>query len=69
GSALELLGQRGGEILKVDQRGLRMHIDADIPARGLIGFRTRLLNATAGEAVMHHSFLGYRPVTSAVRKR
>jgi GTP-binding protein len=69
GSALELLGQRGGEILKVDQRGVRMHIDADIPARGLIGFRTRLLNATAGEAVMHHSFLGYRPVTSAVRKR
>ena len=48
GSALELLGSRGGEILKVDQRGARMHIEADIPARGLIGFRTRLLNVTAG---------------------
>ncbi len=69
GSALELLGQRGGEIQKVDQRGTRMHIEAEIPARGLIGFRTRLMNATAGEAVMHHSFIGYRPATGAVKKR
>ncbi len=69
GSALELLGQRGGEILTVGERGTRMHIEADIPARGLIGFRTRLLNATAGEAVMHHSFLGYRPASSNIRKR
>jgi len=69
GSALELLGSRGGEILKVDQRGQRMHIEADIPARGLIGFRTRLLNVTAGEAVMHHSFIGYRPASGSVKKR
>ena len=69
GSALELLGSRGGEILKVDQRGARMHIEADIPARGLIGFRTRLLNVTAGEAVMHHSFIGYRPASGSVKKR
>ncbi len=69
GSALELLGSRGGEILKVDQRGARMHIEADITARGLIGFRTRLLNVTAGEAVMHHSFIGYRPASGNVKKR
>ncbi|MBL9140371.1 MAG: translational GTPase TypA, partial [Phycisphaerae bacterium] len=69
GPALELLGQRGGEILNLVERGTRMHIEADIPARGLIGFRSRLLNATAGEAVMHHSFLGYRPASSSVRKR
>jgi len=69
GAALELLGSRGGEIQKVDQRGARMHIEADIPARGLIGFRTRLLNATAGDAVMHHSFIGYRPASGGVKKR
>jgi len=69
GPALELLGSRGGEIQKVDQRGARMHIEADIPARGLIGFRTRLLNATAGDAVMHHSFIGYRPASGGVKKR
>jgi len=69
GAALELLGSRGAEILKVDQRGTRFHVESDIPARGLIGFRTRLLNATGGEAVMHHSFVGYRPFTGQIKKR
>ncbi|MCE2874797.1 MAG: translational GTPase TypA [Planctomycetaceae bacterium] len=70
GAALELLGSRGGEIGKVDPRGTRMHIEADIPARGLIGLRTRLLNATGGEAVMHHAFAAWRPVSpNAVKPR
>jgi len=70
GPALELLGSRGGEISKVDPRGGRMHIEADIPARGLIGLRTRLLNATGGEAVMHHAFKAWRPVSAnAVKPR
>ncbi|MFM1830885.1 MAG: GTP-binding protein TypA/BipA [Planctomycetota bacterium] len=70
GAALELLGSRGGEIGKVDPRGGRMHIEADIPARGLIGLRTRLLNATGGEAVMHHAFAAWRPVSpNAVKPR
>ena len=70
GPALELLGSRGGEIGKVDPRGTRMHIEADIPARGLIGLRTRLLNATGGEAVMHHAFAAWRPVSpNAVKPR
>lgn len=69
GSALELLGSRGAEVLKVDQRGTRFHLEAEIPARGLIGFRTRLLNASGGEAVMHHSFVGYRPFLGTIRKR
>ena len=70
GAALELLGSRGGEIGKVDPRGTRMHIEADIPAHGLIGLRTRLLNATGGEAVMHHAFAAWRPVSpNAVKPR
>ena len=32
------------------------------PARGLIGLRTRLLNATQGTAIMHHNFYDYQPV-------
>jgi len=38
-----------------------MHIECEIPARGLIGLRSRLLTATAGEAVMYHSFQRYAP--------
>jgi GTP-binding protein len=69
GAALELLGARGAEILTMDPRGARMHIEAEIPARGLIGLRTRILNATGGEAVMHHTFSGYRPTRGTVRRR
>ena len=69
GPAMELIGQRGAEVTKVDMRGSRAHIEADIPARGLIGLRNRILNATGGEAVMHHSFCDYRPVRMPPRKR
>ncbi|MFO0875396.1 MAG: GTP-binding protein [Phycisphaerales bacterium] len=70
GPALELLGSRGGEILKMEQRGGRMHIEASIPARGLIGLRSKLMNATGGEAVMHHTFERYAPIKGGVdRKR
>ena len=62
GAALELLGGRGGEVTKMEARGGRMHIEAEIPARGLIGMRTRLLNVTGGEAIMHHTFARYAPV-------
>ena len=40
-----------------------------IPARGLSGLRTRLLNATKGTAIIHHRFAGYRPVEGEVPKR
>jgi len=46
-----------------------MHVEAEIPARGLIGLRTRVLNATAGEAVMYHSFHCYKPLKGAIAKR
>ncbi|MHC5115101.1 MAG: translational GTPase TypA [Planctomycetota bacterium] len=62
GPVLELLGSRGGEIQSLEQRGDRMHVECDIPARGLIGLRSRMLTATQGQAVMYHSFQRYAPV-------
>jgi GTP-binding protein len=59
GAAMELVGSRRGELVKMDPIGTRTHLEFTIPARGLIGMRTRLLNATAGEAVMHHVFHEY----------
>jgi len=62
GSVLELLGSRGGEIRSLDQRGERVHVECEIPARGLIGLRSRMLTATQGRAVMHHTFQRYAPI-------
>jgi GTP-binding protein len=61
GSAMELLGVRGGEVQSLDQRGDRMHIECEIPARGLIGLRSHMLTATGGQAVMYHCFQKYAP--------
>jgi GTP-binding protein len=44
-------------------------LEFTIPARGLIGLRTRLLNATGGQAVMHHNFHEYAPQRGEVPTR
>jgi GTP-binding protein len=69
GSVMELVGARRGECLKLDARGDMTHIEFTIPARGLIGLRTRLLNASSGEALMHHTFYDYQPIRGAIPAR
>ena len=46
-----------------------MHMEFRIPARGLIGLRSRMLTATQGEAVMHHVFDSYEPTKGAIPQR
>ena len=46
-----------------------MHIECEIPARGLIGLRSHMLTATAGEAVMYHCFQKYAPSRTTIYKR
>src|SRR5262249_39497107 len=65
GAVMELTGNRRAECLKMETRGESTHIEFTIPARGLIGLRTRLLNATSGEAIMHHTFYDHQPVRGA----
>jgi GTP-binding protein len=50
-------------------RGEFTHARFIIPARGLIGIRTRLLNATQGTAIIHHRYAGYKPLTGEVPRR
>src|SRR6516162_8936141 len=69
GSVMELVGNRRAECLKMDSRGDLTHMEFTIPARGLIGLRTRLLNATSGEAIMHHNFYDYQEVRGAIPAR
>ncbi|MDP7008517.1 MAG: translational GTPase TypA [Phycisphaerales bacterium] len=69
GAAMELLGVRGGEVQTLEQRADRMHIECEIPARGLIGLRSHMLTATAGEAVMYHCFQKYAPIRTTNYRR
>src|SRR5713101_5204667 len=69
GSVMELVGDRRAECLKLNTHGEMTHLEFTIPARGLIGLRTRLLNATRGEAIMHHNFYDYQPVRGSIPSR
>ncbi|MGC8552328.1 MAG: translational GTPase TypA [Phycisphaerae bacterium] len=69
GAVMEAIGNRRGELARMDTKGNMTHLEFTIPARGLIGLRTRLLNATAGEAVMHHTFHDYQFIRGALPGR
>jgi GTP-binding protein len=69
GKVIEILGTRKAELLKMDRKGTFTRLEFTVPARGLIGVRSRLLNATAGEATMHHVFHGYGPFRGAIEER
>jgi GTP-binding protein len=53
----------------MDGRGEMTHMEFTIPARGLIGLRTRLMTATSGEAIIHHNFYDYQPVRGPIPGR
>jgi GTP-binding protein len=59
GKAIELVTMRKGEMTVIEPKGDLIHLEFDIPARGLIGLRNNLLTATSGEAVMYHRFRAY----------
>jgi GTP-binding protein len=61
GKVIELVTQRKGEMLAMMPKGDLMHLEFQIPSRGIIGLRTQILNATAGEAIMAHRFKEYAP--------
>ena len=69
GGVMELVGNRRGEMVRMDNRDGQVHLEFTIPARGLIGLRTRMLTATQGQAVMHHNFHEYAPMRGEVPAR
>src|SRR6478672_11018509 len=69
GAVMQLVGGRKGELVRMDNRNGSVHLEFTIPARGLIGLRTRVLTATQGTAIMHHNFHEYAPSRGDVPTR
>ncbi|OQX73567.1 MAG: GTP-binding protein TypA [Campylobacteraceae bacterium 4484_4] len=70
GTVIEKLGKKKAEMVSMNPTGDgQTRIEFEIPARGLIGFRSQFLTDTKGEGVMNHSFLEYRPKTGSVEHR
>ena len=61
GKVIDMVTQRKGELLVMESKGDMQHLEFEIPSRGLIGLRSNMLTNTAGEAVMAHRFIDYKP--------
>jgi GTP-binding protein len=61
GKVIEIFGTRGGEMTDMVQRDQHVHLEFTIATRGVMGLRTRILNATRGEATLFHHFSEYGP--------
>jgi len=71
-SVMSLLGDRRSEIIKIDNKSGAsdyIHMEFMIPSRGLFGLHARVMNATRGRAVMHHTFERYEPMRGAIPQR
>jgi GTP-binding protein len=71
-SVMSLLGDRRSEIIKIDSKsgaGDFIHMEFFIPSRGLFGLNARMMNATQGRAIMHHTFERYELMRGAIPQR
>ncbi|MCC6673151.1 MAG: translational GTPase TypA [Planctomycetes bacterium] len=69
GKVIEILGERRAELANMAKKGRYQRLEFTIPARGLIGVRNRILNATQGQATLHHVFLKYGPYRGPITGR
>ena len=70
GTVIEKLGRRKGEMVNMEPAELgHTKIEFNIPARGLIGYRTEFLTDTKGEGTMATMFKGYEPFKGDVVSR
>jgi len=71
-SVMSLLGDRRSEIIKIDSKSGAsdfIHMEFLIPSRGLFGLNARMMNATGGRAIMHHTFERYELMRGAIPQR
>jgi len=66
---VDLVTQRKGDLHIMETKGEMQHLEFEIPSRGLIGLRSQMLTATAGEAIMAHRFVDYKPFKGSIPGR
>lgn len=69
GKVVEMVTRRKGEMLNMEAVDGRVNFEFNIPSRGIIGLRTNMLTATAGEAIMNHRFIKYDAVKGEIPSR
>jgi GTP-binding protein len=71
-AVMSLIGTRRSELIRMDSKSGAsdyVHMEFMIPSRGLFGLHARVLTATQGRAIMHHTFERYEPMRGAIPDR
>ena len=66
---IDMVTRRKGEMTSMETQGERVNIEFDMPSRGIIGLRTNVLTASAGEAIMAHRYKSYQPYKGEIDRR
>jgi len=69
GTVIELTTKRKGVLTNMESSNGRTRLEFDIPSRGIIGLRSNMLTATAGEAIMSHRLKGFEPYVGDIEMR
>ena len=69
GTVIDLATRRKGTLTNMTSDGERTRLEFDIPSRGIIGLRSNMLTATAGEAIMTHRLKGFEPWVGEIEMR
>ena len=69
GTVIELSTKRKGTLTNMESSNGRTRLEFDIPSRGIIGLRSNMLTATAGEAIMSHRLKGFEPYVGDIEMR
>ena len=66
---IDMVTRRKGDLVSMETQDDRVNIEFDMPSRGIIGLRTNVLTASAGEAIMAHRFKCYQPYKGEIERR
>ncbi len=69
GKVIETFGNVGGTMVSMEAGETQTHLEFNIPTRGIMGLKTRILNVTHGEGVFYHTFLEYGPFAGDIGGR
>ncbi len=69
GKVIEMVTGRKGDLVNIEKKSDRIHLEFRITSRGLIGLNNPLLTATEGEAIIAHRFHGYEPWKGEITAR
>jgi GTP-binding protein len=69
GKVIEFVTSRKGELLIMEPKHDFIHLEFEIPARGLIGFRQTIMNLSAGEAIISSRFKEFQPWKGPIKER